>query len=454
MIFGRVLALLAALTGGGAVGWLLGRTWGWPVAGALCGGLSCVAVAAAFDALRARRLLLWLRLAPHREGPRESGFWGEIAYRTERALRSREHDAEAERERLKQFIDAIDASPNGVLLLDADERIDWCNARAADHFALDPARDRGQRVTNLLRTPTFVRYLEGGAYDAPVEFAGPRGRTTLQVLVRPYGAGQKLLLSQDVTDRDRLDAMRRDFVANVSHEIRTPLTVLAGFVDTLASVPLSATERPRVLELMRQQTTRIQSLVDDLLSLAQLEGSSRPPPDGWLEADALIARVATEAEMLSAGRHEFRSRVQPGVEIAGVESELASAMGNLLGNAVRYTPDGGQIDVGWALREHDGAAVFEVRDNGIGIAREHLPRLTERFYRVDGSRSRDTGGTGLGLSIVKHVITRHGGELEIDSDPGKGSVFRMVLPPARVRASRRDAVTASVAAPASSHHDR
>jgi two-component system phosphate regulon sensor histidine kinase PhoR len=209
-----------------------------------------------------------------------------------------------------------------------------------------------------------------------------------------------------------------------------------------------------VLELMRQQTTRIQTLVDDLLTLAQLEGSPRPSSDRWVDADGLVARVAAEAEILSAGRHEFALHVQAGLEIAGVEAELASAMANLLGNAVRYTPDGGRIALRWWQRENDQAAVFEVRDNGIGIAREHLPRLTERFYRVVGSRSRETGGTGLGLAIVKHVVTRHGGELEIESEPGKGSTFRLLLPAARVRARGVAALKASASAPESAHPDR
>jgi two-component system phosphate regulon sensor histidine kinase PhoR len=339
-----------------------------------------------------------------------------------------------------------------VLLLDAEDRIEWCNARAADHFELDPARDERQLITNLVRAPAFVSYLQSGAFDAPIELNSPRGRATIQVLVRSYGHGQKLLLSQDVTDRNRMESMRRDFVANVSHEIRTPLTVLAGFVDTLASVPLSAAEQPRVLALMRQQTQRIQALVDDLLTLAQLEGSPRPSSDRWLSADALVARVTEEAEVLSAGRHELSFRVQPGLQIAGIDGELTSAMGNLLGNAVRYTPDGGHIAVSWGVRPADGRGVFEVRDSGIGIAREHLPRVTERFYRVEGSRSRETGGTGLGLAIVKHVVQRHGGELEIESELGKGSVFRLVLPAARIRA--RNTVKANAEAPLSTHPDR
>jgi two-component system phosphate regulon sensor histidine kinase PhoR len=463
-VLGRVLALLAGLAAGAALGWVAGSLLGVGGWGEFIGSLLGVSLVAVRDALRAERLLQWLRVAQTQSrstmaaAPRDAGFWGEMGYRVEKALRLREQEIAAEHERLRQFLDAIEASPNGVLLLDADGRIEWCNARAADHFGLDPQRDQHQLVTNLLRTPDFVEYLQTGEYDAPVEFPGPRGRTTISVLVRPYGAGQKLLLSQDVTDRERMESMRRDFVANVSHEIRTPLTVLAGFVDTLASVPLSTTERPRVLELMRQQTTRIQTLVDDLLTLAQLEGSPRPPSDQWVKADALLARAAADAEMLSAGRHDFALDIQAGIELAGTETELASAIGNLLGNAVRYTPDGGRIAVRLALRE--GSAVFEVRDNGIGVSREHIPRLTERFYRVDGSRSRETGGTGLGLAIVKHVVTRHGGELEIESEPGKGSTFRLVLPAARVRARSSAAAgdaalkASAAAAPASAHPDR
>jgi two-component system phosphate regulon sensor histidine kinase PhoR len=461
----RMLWLLAALAAGAVVGAVGGAFFGSAAVGAFVGVFVGAIGALGLDALHARRLLAWLRAAQPAAArlppaPNDGVLWGEIGYRIERALRRRNQETASQRERLQQFFEAIEASPNGVLLLDAEDRIEWCNARAADHFGLDPERDQRQLVTNLLRAPAFVSHLQAGVFSSPVEFPGPRGRGTISVLVRPYGAGQKLLLSQDVTDRERMDSMRRDFVANVSHEIRTPLTVLAGFVDTLASVPLSATERPRVLELMRQQTTRIQTLVDDLLTLAQLEGSPRPSSDQWMPAAALVSRVAAEAEMLSAGRHDFTKEIEPGLEVAGIESELASAMGNLLGNAVRYTPDGGRIALRWARRDGDDrGAVFEVRDTGIGIAREHIPRLTERFYRVDGSRSRETGGTGLGLAIVKHVVTRHGGELQIESELGKGSVFRLLLPAARVRAragmggggalSRSDA-----AAPASLHPGR
>jgi two-component system, OmpR family, phosphate regulon sensor histidine kinase PhoR len=433
--FGRALKAWLALAGGVLLGWIIGRISGSPVAGAVVGATAGVGAALSVDALRAGRLLTWLRGPQDHPAPRDTGFWGEMGYRVERELHSRERRIAQEAQRLAHFIAAIDASPNGVLMLDTRDQIEWCNARAADHFGLDPLRDRMQRITNLVRAPAFVAYLAQGQFDAPLEFASASGRPTLAVVVRPYGEGMKLVLSQDVTERDRADAMRRDFVANVSHEIRTPLTVLAGFVDTLQSVPLTAVEQPRVLALMRQQTDRIQSLVDDLLTLAQLEGSPRPATDRWVEVGALVERVQADVKALSAGRHTIEVQAQGGGQIAGIDSELASAMGNLASNAVRYTPAGGQIHIAWQVRAGDGCGVFEVRDTGVGIAREHLPRLTERFYRVDGSRSRDTGGTGLGLAIVKHVVQRHGGELEIESEPGQGSVFRIVLPAARVRAA-------------------
>ncbi|MEY8879082.1 MAG: phosphate regulon sensor histidine kinase PhoR, partial [Leptothrix sp. (in: b-proteobacteria)] len=300
----------------------------------------------------------------------------------------------------------------------------------------DPSRDLGQRVTNLLRAPAFVAYLQGNDYREPLTMLAPTGSMQLNVLIRVYGEGLRLVLSQDITERQRAEAMRRDFVANVSHEIRTPVTVLAGFVETLATLPLTEVERERVLTLMAQQTRRVQTLVSDLLTLAQLEGSPRPTADHWVPVAELLDQAETEASGLSAGRHELRFPVLASplatLQLAGHQTELLSALTNLVSNAVRYTPAGGRVEVE-AQVQPDGRLLFSVRDSGIGIAREHLARLTERFYRVDGSRSRETGGTGLGLSIVKHVMQRHGGELQIESEPGRGSCFRLLFPRGRVR---------------------
>lgn len=424
MLLGAGLGALAGDSGPGVLGTALG------------GGALGIALVVARDAVRSHRLMEWLRSAQLDLAPRDEGYWGELAYRFEKALREREAASAVERRRLEQFLSAIEASPNGVMMLNADEQIEWCNSQASDHFGLDPTRDRLQRVTNLVREPAFVAYLQGGQYLEAVTFTNAAQRRTFSVLVRPYGDGMKLVLSQDITERERADGMRRDFVANVSHEIRTPLTVLAGFVETMATLSLNEVERQRVLSLMAQQTNRMQALVADLLTLAQLEGSPRPPPDRWHDVQGLLARVHADAGALSAGLHRLHVEVpDDGGElpaIAGNETELHSAVGNLVNNAVRYTPAGGRIDVRWRWRD-DGGGEIEVADSGVGIAREHLARLTERFYRVDSSRSRETGGTGLGLSIVKHVVQRHGGSIDISSEPGQGSRFRLVFPPARVR---------------------
>lgn len=428
----RLLTSLIALAFGAALGYGIGIAIEVPRAGLALGALGGLALVVLLDATRARRLLLWLRGAQVDEAPRHTGFWGELGYRIERVLRARERDLQQERERIAQFLSAIEASPNGVLLLDSNDQIEWCNSVAADHLGIDPLRDLRQPLTNLVRAPAFVAHLQSSASDEAVSFAQPGRPGTLSVLIRPYGQGQKLLLTQDITERLRTDEMRRDFVANVSHEIRTPLTVLAGFVETLHHIELSAVERERVLDMMTQQTDRMRSLVDDLLTLAQLEGSPRPRTDQWVTVDALMRRVEADARPLSAGRHALEFDAGASGAIAGSEAELLSALGNLVTNAIRYTPSGGRIAVTWQRRAN-GSAAFEVSDTGVGVAPEHLARLGERFYRVDGSRSRESGGTGLGLAIAKHAVQRHGGALEVESEPGKGSTFRLVFPPARVR---------------------
>ncbi|RQP22063.1 phosphate regulon sensor histidine kinase PhoR [Piscinibacter terrae] len=428
----RLLAGVLAVAMGSLLGMLIGGVLQWPVLGAALGASTGALIYGFVDAWRAHRFMGWLRRQNEGSAPRDAGFWGEVGYRVERSVRLLEKRVEGENMRLTQFLSAIEASPNGVLLLDENDQIEWCNSVAADHFGLDPQRDRRQRITNLVRAPAFVAYLQSGDYDEAMSFGGPGARGTISVLIRPYSEGMKLVLSQDITERERNDAMRRDFVANVSHEIRSPLTVLSGFIETMGNLPLTEVERRRVLELMSQQTVRMQTLVGDLLTLAQLEGSPRPAADRWVSLQKVLGQVHADAEALSSGRHTLGFDQADGVQVAGAEPELMSAIANLVNNAVRYTPSGGRIDVRWSLRA-DGGGEIDVVDTGIGIEREHLPRLTERFYRVDGSRSRDTGGTGLGLSIVKHVAQRHGGVLEIDSEPGKGSTFKLMFPAARIR---------------------
>jgi two-component system, OmpR family, phosphate regulon sensor histidine kinase PhoR len=406
------------------VSWALGLCVAWALVASGLAGLGW---------WRQRQLLRWTSTSlGQTEAPPLPGATGEIARRVERALRQAEARCAEQTGRLESFLSAIDASPNGILLLDAHDHLQWINQTASAHFGLDVQRDRLQPITNLVRAPAFVAYLQSGPLDESVRFASPRGETMLSVTARPYGNAMKLVLSQDITARERSDRMRRDFVANVSHEIRSPLTVLAGFIETLADLPLTGAERQRVLVLMRQQTDRMRNLVTDLLALAQIEGAPRPLSDTWTDVGELMAQLEVSARATDRDQHRFA--LQPGqpAQMGGIESELFSAFWNLVSNALRYTPPGGSVTVQWNVRP-DGTGEFRVTDTGPGIEREHIPRLTERFYRVDGSRSRETGGTGLGLAIVKHVVQRHDGELLIDSVVGKGSVFRVVLPAFRVR---------------------
>ena len=440
-LISRVAVRLAVGMAGGLAGYWIGQRVGYPVAVGAAAASSAVLLLSVSDTLNGHALLDWLR-NPESAGPTLPGIWGELSHRVERLLRSRDADIAHERGELQQFLSAIEASPNGVMLLDESDHLTWISPAAADHFGLNRHRDLQQRVTNLIRQPTFVQYLQSGDFSEAVKCPMSRGGLSwLHIQIREFGEGRKLVLSQDITERERADTMRRDFVANVSHEIRTPLTVLMGFIETLGALPLTEVERKRVIALMAEQADRMQGLVSDLLTLAQIEGSPRPASDRWVPVERLMQRVTNDARGLSKERHPIRMQPEPGdidVEVSGVESEWLSAMGNLVSNAIRYTPAGQPIEITWR-RLHDGSAEFSVQDHGIGISPEHLPRLTERFYRVDGSRSRDTGGTGLGLSIVKHVIQRHGGELKISSEQGKGSNFTLHIPAMRVREAMVDA---------------
>jgi len=448
----RTLTACFSLVAGLALGHALARgPAAWLLGVSLCAAAT-LTVGQLIDWWSLRRLARWVSAAGEGDAAplrNVHGPVGELGYRIERALKAQADRTLAEQRRLGQFLSAIEASPNGVLLLDGQDHIQWFNHVAAEHFGLDGLRDREQRITNLVRAPAFVAHLQSGAFAEAVNFPRPGGEGMLQVIVRRYGESSKLVLSQDITERERNETMRRDFVANVSHEIRSPLTVLAGFVETLATLPLTEVERERVLTLMRQQTDRMQALVTDLLTLARIEGAPRPPADVWVDMAPLLQRVVSDARAADQDRHTISFEPGPAAAVNGEESELLSAASNLVNNALRYTPAGGSVRIAWQHRA-DGGAEFSVSDTGPGIAKEHLPRLTERFYRVDSSRSRETGGTGLGLAIVKHVVQRHGATLLIDSTPGRGSTFRIVLPPGRVRAVAQAAPP--LAAPESADH--
>jgi len=437
----RIATFLAAsAVAAGLAEWF----FGWPFVGwgAWIGALAWLVL----DAWRANRLLNVLRQGGAGLPSRGPGIWGELAERIRKLLREREQETRQAQERLQEFLAAFQASPNGVVLVDEQGRIEWCNQTAAAQFGIDAERDMLQHLANLVRDPAFVAYLASWNYsrDVVIDATHARGRSgqpmRLSVQVHPYAGNRRMLLSRDITAVEQAEAMRRDFVANVSHEIRTPLTVLAGFVETLQNLPLEPEERARYLGLMAQQSHRMETLVNDLLTLSRLEGSAAPPLSQWTRMRALMAQCEDEGRGLSSrlapqAGHRLSFKVEADFGIAGVPTELQSAMSNLLSNAIRYTPGGGEVVVTWRLLP-DGRGEYAVRDSGPGIAAEHIPRLTERFYRVDRSRSRETGGTGLGLAIVKHVVQRHGGELRIESTVGQGSRFALIFPVTRVRAAR------------------
>ncbi len=378
------------------------------------------------------QLYHWLPDAAGQTLPEGSGAWEEVFAGLARLMRRQTHIESRLAARLTRFQQAGAALPEGVVVLDEGDRIVWCNPRAEGYFGRDSQRDRGQQITYLIRQPQFVQYLEAGRFSEPLTLRLNRsdGELILSVQLVPYGDSEKLLLSRDVTRWERLETTRRDFVANVSHELRTPLTVLNGFLETLADLPKPDPEMTRrSIALMLEQTTRMHRLVEDLLTLARLESAHTPLREEPVDICELARLLYRDAQALSAGRHRIALRMESDIGLIGSAEELRSALGNLISNAVRYTPEGGEIEISWAQPE--GLPTFSVRDTGIGIEPHHIPRLTERFYRVDRSRSRSTGGTGLGLAIVKHVLSRHQAHLEVESEPGHGSTFRAVFPDAR-----------------------
>ncbi|OAI51648.1 hypothetical protein AYO46_07715 [Betaproteobacteria bacterium SCGC AG-212-J23] len=372
------------------------------------------------------RLSRWLADPVPGRVPEGSGTWDEVLsalHKYERAGVRRESLLE---EALTRFRRAAQALPDGVIMLDAENRIEWCNDAAAAQLGLDPRADVGQAIANLLRAPVFIDHLAARDQTGAVQMQV--GDAVFALRLVPYGESQKLLLSRDVTQAERLETMRRDFVANVSHELRTPLTVLVGFLETVRELKLDPQRTRDYLGMMQEQSARMHRIIEDLLTLSVLE-SAPPPAAERVPTRPLLERLRADAQALSGGRHRIVLLGSPAVDLLGSESELSSAFGNLVSNAIRYTPQDGEVRIIW--RDAAEGASFVVEDTGIGIAQEHLPRLTERFYRVDRSRSRETGGTGLGLAIVKHAVARHQAHLDVESKPGQGSRFTIRFPAKR-----------------------
>ncbi len=443
-MFGRVFSSFVLLISGATLGYFWAQsqelqTTFYLVVGSLVGAMLWWF----WDAIRGLRVVYWLRYGDLAEVPNTFGLWGTVVDRTRRLLRERDRAFNASEQRLKDFLSAIQASPNGVVLLDENFQIEWCNLTAAFQLGIQPERDLAQRIGNLVRDPIFSAYMTTSDVAEPIVIEGrgknPNMPLRISIQRHPYGEGKQLLITRDVTVVEQAEAMRRDFVANVSHEIRTPLTVLAGFVETLQTLKLTTEEQDKYLALMASQSHRMQSLVDDLLTLSRLEGSPIPGFTTSLALSNLMEACQSEAQQLSKLLSQEKIaqvivfETDPEVEnhlVLGEPRELQSALSNLVSNAVRYTPQGGRIEV-HAFLSTDGNLNLQVKDTGPGIPPEHLPRLTERFYRVDRSRSRESGGTGLGLAIVKHVMQRHGGQLQITSTAGQGSCFNLVFPPTR-----------------------
>lgn len=412
-----------------ALGLWLGSAIGW---GAFALGLLTLVLT---SGRQLQKIQLWVRdvdAAP----PAAVGPWDDILAPIYRRLKQNREQIQTLNRHLEGMMMAAEALPDGAVTLDQSMTIQWCNKTASQHLGLNLATDRHQSIFNIVRTPEFAHYAHTRQWDQPLLLhINQRGQERALLLqLTPYGFGQFLLVTRDVTQVEKLETTRKDFVANVSHELRTPLTVLLGFLETLRDMPadsLPMEQRVRYEQMMLEQAQHMQAIVSDLLTLSTLE-SSPTAENTAVPLNCVIEQALQRAKALSDGQHVFVTYIDDNLWVEGAETELASAIGNLLTNAIRYTPKDGTITTSWVLNE-DGSATYSVQDTGIGIAPQDIPRLTERFYRADKGRSRATGGTGLGLAITRHVVARHQAELDIKSRYGAGSTFSIHFPKERVR---------------------
>jgi len=377
------------------------------------------------------RLGRWLQDARLETIPEAGGVWDEVFSRLYKMVKQHNQTRLELADELQHIEQATAALPEGVAILNEANRIEWCNPLAQQHFDLDAEHDLMQDITYLVRQPEFIEYIHDSNFSEPLVMRPARhDDMLLSIKFIPYGVNKRLLISRDVTQLERIEAMRRDFVANVSHELRTPLTVVNGYVENLRDMTdLTREDAQHALQRMTEQTKRMENLVTDLLTLSRLENDRSPLREEAIDVEALLSEIYQDGQLLNGGVHSVHLEVQSSAKLLGNRDELRSAFGNLLSNAIRYTPAGGIISLRW--EERGEQPVFSVQDSGIGIAAQHIPRLTERFYRVDRSRSRETGGTGLGLAIVKHVAMRHQAKIEVMSEEGKGSTFALVFPTKR-----------------------
>ena len=381
------------------------------------------------------KLLEWLQSPSVENIPESSGNWDDVFSRLYKMVRKHNQTKQELAAELQHIQQATAALPEGVAILNEANRIEWFNLQAGQHFDLNAEHDVMQDITYLVRQPEFIEYMQAGDFSQPLMMRPARhDDTVLSIKLIPYAGNKRLLISRDITQFERIEAMRRDFVANVSHELRTPLTVVNGFVENLQDMrDLNKDSAKRALQLMAEQTQRMENLVSDLLTLSRLENDQNAMNEEIVDMKNLLDQVLQDGKLLSNEKHSLRLELARETKLLGNRENLYSAFANLVGNAIRYTPEDGVILLRWF--ERGGQPVFSVQDTGIGIAAQHIPRLTERFYRVDRSRSRETGGTGLGLAIVKHVAMRHQAKLEVLSEEGKGSTFSLVFPGKRIKQS-------------------
>ena len=397
--------------------------------------LACVLLALggalALNYYRLYLLERWLRHRRNLDPPNLSGPWGDVVALVVRIYRRKKFHKKRMLEVVREFRQLTSALPDGIVVLGRDREIQWFNPKAARMLGLQRKVDFGHRIDNLVRNPEFQSYLDRGDFALPVvvrKLTGQDIHLSLQMV--DYGEGQKLLVVRDVSREILIEAMRKDFVANASHELRSPLTVIAGYVDTLADDPIIDADIRHALEEMRRQSARMQAVVDDLIELSRLESNDSEAPFIFVDVPGLLALMRRDVIARPDRTCEFQFESESVSGMLGAESELHSVFSNLIGNAIKYTPAGGRVVARWWTDAHGGH--FSVTDTGVGIAPEHLPRLTERFYRVDPGRSRASGGSGLGLAIVKHALQRHGGSMDIVSEEGKGSTFTCHFPDARI----------------------
>ncbi|CAN5466572.1 phosphate regulon sensor histidine kinase PhoR [soil metagenome] len=399
----------------------------WYFAGPLAGlsiGLISLVVAVLVQLQYLYRLSGWLDNPESTKLPDGWGAWTDIFSRLYKLRRDDSKNRAELSEWLTRFRQAMNLLPDGVVIMDDVLFLEWCNPAAERHLGLDNKRDNGMRVTNLIRNPDFIDYVVLGRYEQPLTLALKNRKLIVQII--PFENRRQILVTHDATESARIESMRRDFIANASHELRTPLTVINGFLEIAAGQPqMDPQTRQSHLKLMAEQGARMQNLVEDMLTLTRLESIDYPLRAEHVNIEHMLGQILQEAQALSGGRHAIELAVD-GPDIRGSTDELRSAFSNLVSNAVRYTPERGAIKLSWSMKEQ--GPQFEVRDTGIGISAEHILRLTERFYRVDKSRSRETQGTGLGLAIVKHVLLRHGALLAIESTPEIGSSFIVKFP--------------------------